>query len=123
MGESQLDLSRLALDRSPSDARRRKPRRWVSRYVLPLGILLSFIALLSVTAGRQLLSKPSVTVVPVVVKRSAVRQAGTQLFQAAGWIEPRPTSVSVAALAPGDFKFWKNNMATICQAIRSRVGS
>jgi RND family efflux transporter MFP subunit len=30
-----------------------------------------------------------------------VREAGTPLFKAAGWIEPRPTSVRVAALAPG----------------------
>jgi HlyD family secretion protein len=42
-----------------------------------------------------------VTVVPVIVKRSAATQAGAELFQAAGWIEPRPTSVNVAALAPG----------------------
>ncbi|MCA9124910.1 MAG: efflux RND transporter periplasmic adaptor subunit [Planctomycetales bacterium] len=103
MSESQLDLSRLALDRSPQDASRKRPRRrrWVSRYVLPAGILLGFIALLGAAAGRQLLPTPSVTVVPVIVKRGVVQQAGTPLFQAAGWIEPRPTSVSVAALAPG----------------------
>ncbi|MEZ6117635.1 MAG: biotin/lipoyl-binding protein [Pirellulaceae bacterium] len=103
MGESQLDLSKLALDRSPQEANTKKPRRrrWVSRYVLPVGILLGFIALLGAAAGRQLFPKPSVTVVPVIVKRGEVQQAGTPLFQAAGWIEPRPTSVSVAALAPG----------------------
>lgn len=41
------------------------------------------------------------TVVPVIVKRGQTQQAGTPLFQAAGWIEPRPTSVTIAALARG----------------------
>ena len=103
MSESRLDLSKLALDRSPASnaAKKPRPRRWLSRYVLPLTILLSFLALLGAAAGRQLWPKQSVTVVPVIVKRSEVQQAGTKLFQAAGWIEPRPTAISVAALAPG----------------------
>ena len=103
MSEPQLDLSQLALDRSPTQRPRRShgERRWLSRYVLPLGILLGFVALLGAAAGRQLLPKQSVTVVPVIVKRGEVQQAGTTLFQAAGWIEPRPTAISVAALAPG----------------------
>ncbi len=42
-----------------------------------------------------------VTVLPVIVTRGEVQAAGTPLFQAAGWIEPRPTAISVAALAPG----------------------
>jgi multidrug efflux pump subunit AcrA (membrane-fusion protein) len=45
--------------------------------------------------------RPAVQVVPVIVKRSAAGPTGTKLFQAAGWIEPRPTPISVAALAPG----------------------
>ena len=103
MTELRLDLSKLALDRSPtkSIAGRPRPRRWLSRYVLPLTILLGFLALLGATAGHQLWPQQSVTVVPVIVKRSDVQQAGTALFQAAGWIEPRPTAISVAALAPG----------------------
>lgn len=103
MSETQLDLSKLALNRSPSSASGMKPRhrRWVSRYVLPLTILLGFVALLAATAGRQLLPATPVTVVPVIVQRGEIQQAGTELFQAAGWIEPRPTSVSIPALAPG----------------------
>ena len=103
MSELRLDLSKLALDRSPASsiAKKPRPRRWLSRYGLPLTILLGFLALLGATAGRQIWPKPSVTVVPVIVKRSEVQQAGTKLFQAAGWIEPRPTAISVAALAPG----------------------
>ena len=102
MNDSQLDLSQLALDRAPPEPRTvLRRRRWFTRYVLPTGILLGFAALLSAAAGRQLFSKPSVTIIPVVVKRSQLQRAGTSLFQAAGWIEPRPTSVNVAALEPG----------------------
>lgn len=99
-----LDLSQLALDRSPqgdSIALKPRPRRWITRYALPIGILLGFVALLGVAAGRRLLPSHRVTIVPVIVKRGDVQQAGTSLFQAPGWIEPRPTAVSVAALAPG----------------------
>tara|TARA_R110002073_G_scaffold149534_2_gene303234 strand:- start:238 stop:1794 length:1557 start_codon:yes stop_codon:yes gene_type:complete len=99
-----LDLSRLALDRSPpSEQTSMKPRRkrWVTRYVLPLAILLGFLSLLGAAAGRRLMPQMSVTVVPVIVKRAEVQQAGSTLFQSPGWIEPRPTAISVAALTPG----------------------
>ncbi|MGI9470032.1 MAG: efflux RND transporter periplasmic adaptor subunit [Rubripirellula sp.] len=103
MTSSQLDLSKLALDRPSADSGEPAQRRsrWMSRYVLPAAILIGFLALLGTAAGRQLFPLPSVTVVPVIVKRGDSQRAGTPLFQAAGWIEPRPTSVSVAALAPG----------------------
>tara|TARA_R110002049_G_scaffold50370_1_gene142922 strand:+ start:1905 stop:3464 length:1560 start_codon:yes stop_codon:yes gene_type:complete len=104
MSDSKLDLSQLALDRSPtgeSSAQSVRPRRWFSRYVLPIGILLGFIALLGAATGRQLLPAHNVTVTPVIVKRSAVQQAGSTLFQAPGWIEPRPTAIAIASLAPG----------------------
>ncbi|QDV84766.1 HlyD family efflux transporter periplasmic adaptor subunit [Planctomycetes bacterium TBK1r] len=104
MANTPLDLSQLALDRSPrEDATPTKPRRkrWLTRYVLPIGILCAFLALLAAAAGRGLMPRPSVTVVPVVVKRAEVQQAGTTLFQSPGWIEPRPTAISVPALAPG----------------------
>ncbi len=99
-----IDLSQLALDRSPRGepiALKPRPRRWITRYALPIGILVGFIALLGAAVGRRLLPSHPVTIVPVIVKRGDVQQAGTTLFQAPGWIEPRPTAVSVAALAPG----------------------
>ncbi|MAP09190.1 MAG: hemolysin D [Rhodopirellula sp.] len=99
-----LDLSQLALDRAPaSESAATKPRRkrWVTRYVLPLAIIVGFVGLLAAAAGRQLMPQRSVTVVPVIVKRAEVQQAGTTLFQSPGWIEPRPTAISVAALTPG----------------------
>ncbi|MEZ6092146.1 MAG: efflux RND transporter periplasmic adaptor subunit [Pirellulaceae bacterium] len=104
MANAPLDLSQLALDRSPKDATspgRPRRKRWVTRYALPIGILLGFLSLLCAAAGRRLLPQPSVTVVPVIVKRAEVQLAGTSLFQSPGWIEPRPTAISVPALAPG----------------------
>jgi len=68
---------------------------------LPIGILLGFIALFVMAAGRQWWPSTSVTVVPVIMQRAERQQAGTILFQSPGWIEPRPTAISVAALAPG----------------------
>ena len=104
MSEQSLDLSKLALERpsaGASDKRPRTRRYWVSRYVMPGSILLGFAALLFAAAGQHLQSRVSVTVLPVIVKRGEIQQAGTPMFQAAGWIEPRPTSVTIAALARG----------------------
>lgn len=103
MSASQTDLSKLVFDRSGANSGKstRHRSRWISRYVLPGGILLGLVALLAAAAGRHVFPKPSVTVVPVIVMRSATQPAGTTLFQAAGWIEPRPTSISVPALAAG----------------------
>ena len=50
MPESQIDLSRLALDRTSqevSDGLPGRPRRkWISRYLVPSGILLGFATLM-----------------------------------------------------------------------------
>lgn len=101
MSNTTLDLSQLALDRSPRAGRPAGQRRWWSRYVLPIGILCGFAALLGTAAGRRWLPQQSVTVIPVTMVRAAAQSAGTVLFQAPGWIEPRPTAIRVAALAPG----------------------
>lgn len=104
MSSPQLDLSRLALDRSPGGEAtpgKARRKRWLTRYLLPLAIVLGFVALLGSAVGRQWLPATSVTVLPVIVKRAELQQAGTTLFQAPGWVEPRPTAIRVAALAPG----------------------
>lgn len=106
MLKAPLDLSQLALDRAPASDNAKRPslqhkRRWFSRYALPLSILFGFVALLVAAAGNQLMPTRSVTVLPVIVKRAEFQQAGTTLFQAPGWIEPRPTATSVAAMTPG----------------------
>lgn len=105
MVKPALDLSQLALAREPVRVSGKPPlqhkMRWMSRYALSVGILLGFGALLVAAAGTYLLPAHSVTVVPVVIQRAALQPAGSALFQAAGWIEPRPMPISVPALAPG----------------------
>lgn len=99
----ELDLRDLAIDRAPTDANliASQRRRWFSRYLVPAAILCGFAGLLVAATSSSLLPRPTVSVVPVIVKRTAIQREGTPLFQAAGWIEPRPTAIRVAALAPG----------------------
>lgn len=99
---SQVDLSQLALDRSaPPQLRGHTRFRLITRYLLPGTLLIGFAALIAY-ASRDLIFPPQpVTVMPVIVSQAQVRSAGTPLFQAAGWVEPRPTPIRVAALAPG----------------------
>lgn len=99
---SQLDLSQLAVDRSRSAKPTLKVRRsWLTRYVLPLAILAGFVGLFAWAARDSFLPAQSVTITPVVVSRAEIKQEGTPLFQAAGWIEPRPTPVVASSLASG----------------------
>lgn len=100
--EPTLDLRQLAIDRAPANTGGRGPRpKWFSRYVVPWGLLAGFCLLLIFTAGRQLLPRQPVTVLPVIVKRVAVQQPGTVLFQAPGWVEPRPSAIKVTSLTSG----------------------
>jgi len=96
-----VDLRELAIERSGSAAQVRTRRHVLTRYVLPLGLVAGFLALVG-WASRDLLFPPQpVTVVPVLSTTAEVQQEGTPLFNAAGWVEPRPTPTRVAALAPG----------------------
>ena len=76
-------------------------RHVVSRYVVPGTLLVGFLSLVAWASRDTLLPPQPVWVVPVFATHSTVQHEGTPLFQAAGWIEPRPTPVRVAALAPG----------------------
>lgn len=99
-----LDLGKLALDKGSASSPQwssDKQRRWISRYVFPASILVGFVALVGAAAGHRLLPTTDVTVVPVVVKRAEQQPEGVSLFQAPGWVEPRPTAVNVPALAAG----------------------
>ncbi len=99
---STLDLRQLAIDRSEKGAHRRGRRRNVlTRDVLPWAVLFGFAALLLWSARESLLPSKPVTVVPVFMMRAEVRESGTPMFQAAGWVEPRPSPVKVPALAEG----------------------
>ncbi|MHB8861469.1 MAG: efflux RND transporter periplasmic adaptor subunit [Pirellulaceae bacterium] len=98
----QLDLRQLAIDRSQTTAHAQpRKRRIFSRYGAPATVLLGFLAMLGWAARERFISAREVTVVPVVVTRAEGEQAGTPLFQAAGWVEPRPTRSLVPALADG----------------------
>ena len=66
------------------------------------GVLLAGFAGLVAWAGRDALLPPRpVWVVPVLASQSLAQSEGTPLFQAAGWVEPRPTLIRVAALSAG----------------------
>jgi len=99
---SQLDLSQLAVDREqPAKAPAKIKRSWLTRYILPGGIMLGFLSLFAWAARDSFLPAQSITITPVVVSRAEIQQEGTPLFQAAGWIEPRPTPVVASSLARG----------------------
>lgn len=99
---SDVDLRDLAIDRGSAGPSSIKTRRHVlTRYVLPSILIVGFLSLMA-WASRDLVFPPkAVTVVPVFATDAEFRQEGTPLFKAAGWIEPRPTPIRVAALAPG----------------------
>ena len=102
MMSNDVDLRDLAVDRSGKNPSGIRVRRNVfSRYVLPSGLLIGFLALVAWASRDMLFAPRSVTVIPLFATTAEVQQGGTPLFQAAGWIEPRPTPLRVAALAPG----------------------
>lgn len=99
---AQVDLKQLAVERShsrPSLAVKRGA--WLTRWVLPLAIVLAFCGIVLWTARDQWLQTKPVTITSVVMSKAEVRASGTPLFQAAGWIEPRPTAVMCSALVEG----------------------
>ncbi|HMF15205.1 MAG TPA: biotin/lipoyl-binding protein, partial [Gemmataceae bacterium] len=98
-----VDLRQLAVTRDEPALKRAGGRRHVfSRIVLPGGVLLGFVAVLGWAARDSFRPARPVTVLPVMpATGEAQEQAGTPLFQAAGWIEPRPTPVVVTALTEG----------------------
>jgi RND family efflux transporter MFP subunit len=97
-----VDVRQFAMERTRpagANAPRRRPR--LSRYLVPAIVIIGFLAMLGWAARDRFLPVTPVTVVPVIVARAEVQQAGTPLFRAAGWIEPRPTAVLVPALTEG----------------------
>jgi HlyD family secretion protein len=104
MTQTPLNLKDLAIDRRPQEkttTSRPRRRNLLSRYVLPGVVVFGFMALLVIAGGDQFLPRQNVTVIPVIVSRAEIQQEGTELFQAPGWIEPRPTSINVPALTQG----------------------
>jgi HlyD family secretion protein len=99
---ANLDLRGLAVRRD-ADGRRPpgRPRNLATRYLLPAVLVAGFAAVMTWAARDVWLSSRPVTVVPVLATKAQVREEGTPLFNAAGWVEPRPTPVNVTALAEG----------------------
>ena len=79
------------------------PRRFISRYILPL-LLLSGFATLGMVSMRDSLTPvlPVQVVMPIHLDTAGVSEApGAPVFQAPGWIEPDPFSITVSALTEG----------------------
>ncbi len=99
---NQVDLSQLAVDRdAPTGLPVGTRRNIISRYVLPGVLILGFLALIAWSSRDFVFPPKEVYVVPVLATQSAARTEGAELFNAAGWIEPRPTAIRVAAIASG----------------------
>jgi HlyD family secretion protein len=103
LSPSRVDLSQLAVHRDSVRTEHKSHRRshLATRYILPAALLLGFLSLIGWAARESLLPAQRVTVMPVLRSQAEVRQANEPLFQAAGWVEPRPQAIVVTALAEG----------------------
>lgn len=101
---TQVDLQELVIER-PSLRREGRSvvrrRNVMTRFILPLALLGGFVAVLGYSLGNSFWPAAPVTVFTVISSRSEVSAADTPLFQAAGWVEPRPQPVIVTALVEG----------------------
>ncbi|MBI1832546.1 MAG: efflux RND transporter periplasmic adaptor subunit [Planctomycetes bacterium] len=97
-----VDLSQLAVQREePASTPSGRPWHVGTRVILPGVVLAGFLAVVGWAARDSLLPARPVTVVSVVTTHMDVQNEGTPIFQAAGWIEPRPTPILVTALTEG----------------------
>ncbi len=100
-----IALKQLAVDREDSDSISIKPRRsYLSRYLVPGFLALGFLVIIAWALRNVLMPGIPVTVIPVTVNQVGNQEQGTELFKAAGWVEPRPTVIRVPALAEGVVK-------------------
>ena len=99
---AQINSFRLASRRDhTADQELPSRRHLLLRYVLPAFLSLGFLGLASWAAMGFLFPSHSVTVVSAYTTQSEVTRGGAPVFKAAGRVEPRPSPVQVAALAPG----------------------
>lgn len=102
MKAAQVDLRQLAVERPDQSVRPLVlTRPWLTRWGIPAAIIAGFVGVTGWSARDRWLPAKPVTVTPVILARAEVQAAGTPLFQAAGWIEPRPTPTIVSALVEG----------------------
>lgn len=100
---NDVDLTQLAVQRDVGTPQLQAGYRknLLSRYVLPTILIVGFMSLVA-WASRDMIFPPAeVRVIPILATQAEVRSEGSALFNAAGWIEPRPTSIRVASLASG----------------------
>ncbi|MDA7978531.1 MAG: HlyD family efflux transporter periplasmic adaptor subunit [Pirellulales bacterium] len=102
--QTQVDLKQLAIDRGSAAQSPRSDGHWLSRYLIPIALLVASAAILGWSAWDLIFPPTEVTVVPVQLTRATAEPAGTKLFESSGWIEPRPTPIHVPALAEGVIK-------------------
>lgn len=104
---NRVDLRELAGGRNgatPSPPPVRRRWSWFvfgARYVIPLLLVAGFVGVLSWALRDSFVQRVPVTVMPVLAVRTDVETPEAPLFQAAGWVEPRPTPVIVSALEEG----------------------
>jgi len=100
---TKVDLRELAVRRNDGAAKVqiRRSRHLISNVLLPGLVIVGFVAVLGWAARDLLLPARPVTVQSVVTTHQDVQTEGTPLFQAAGWVEPRPTPIFVTALSEG----------------------
>jgi HlyD family secretion protein len=97
---SDVDLKSLAVRRDPPPSPQRR-RHVITRYVLPALLLAGFAGLVAYAVRERFDPPRPVTVVPVLTTRSGSAATDEPLFQAAGWVEPRPGPTLVTALTEG----------------------
>lgn len=99
---NQVDISQLAVERNvPTGLPAGSQRNVLTRYIMPGILIVGFLSLVIWSARDFIFPPKEVRVIPVYATQAKVRVEGSSLFNAAGWIEPRPTSIRVAALASG----------------------
>ena len=99
-GRSKNKLHTLRKEPSSEAAVPLPPKRWVSRVLLPGGIILTCLILLAYTARDSLWPATDVRVVRVLSKFAA-QATGSVTVQAPGWVEADPFPIYVSGLATG----------------------
>ncbi len=101
MSESS-GLSGLRMDRASGDDKTipQPSRRWLTRWVLPVAIVIVALALLGYAARDSLRPALAVRTLRVVAK-SVTGTVGAVTVQAPGWVEADPFPIYVPALAAG----------------------
>jgi HlyD family secretion protein len=101
----ETGLSGLRMHRSTQQGNTivQPPRKWLTRLVVPMTIVLVALALLGYAARDSL--RPTVAVRTVrVVTKSLTQSTAAVTVQAPGWVEADPFPIYVPALAPGVVK-------------------